>query len=182
MIAIMSARHIESLLLHAERDLAFRDGDPVFRAGDAVRSLFVVRSGAARLVRRQRSGDELVLQRAAPGQLLAEASLFAPQYHCDAVADGETVLARIPKARALALHRDDPEWLQQFAAHLAGEVQRARARAELLSFKRVGERLDTWLTLTARPLPPRGEWVALAAELGVSPEALYRELARRRTA
>jgi hypothetical protein len=40
-------------------------------------------------------------------------------------------------------------------------------------------RLDTWLDWRGA-LPPKGDWLRLAAELGVSPEALYREIAKRR--
>jgi hypothetical protein len=42
----------------------------------------------------------------------------------------------------------------------------------------VAARLDAWLTL--KRLPPKGEWGALADDIGVTREALYRELARRR--
>jgi hypothetical protein len=38
-----------------------------------------------------------------------------------------------------------------------------------------------WLAGHAANLPARGEWRALAGEIAVSPEALYREIARRRT-
>ena len=47
-----------------------------------------------------------------------------------------------------------------------------------MGMKRVSARLDAWLSL--RPLPPKGEWAMLADDLGVTREALYRELARRR--
>lgn len=41
----------------------------------------------------------------------------------------------------------------------------------------VWERLDGWLALHGE-LPPRGGWIEIAREIGVTPEALYRELAR----
>jgi hypothetical protein len=43
----------------------------------------------------------------------------------------------------------------------------------------VAERLDAWLG-GERALQEKGTWQDLAAELGVSREALYRELAKRR--
>ncbi|WP_236841765.1 hypothetical protein [Bosea sp. PAMC 26642] len=64
--------------------------------------------------------------------------------------------------------------------HLAVEVRRARARAEIASLKTVAMRLDAWLALEEGELPPRGRWREVAAEIGVSPEAFYRELAARR--
>jgi CRP/FNR family transcriptional regulator, dissimilatory nitrate respiration regulator len=180
MIAIMIAPHVAQLMAHSDRDVAFADGQRIFGAGEAVRHLFVVREGSVVMLRRQSSGAALVLQRVPPDGLVAEASLFAQRYHCEAVAAGPTVLARIPKRAVIDQQLADPHWLRAFAAHLASEVQRARARAELLSLKKVGDRLDAWLTLNEGRMPERGRWVDWADELGVSPEALYRELARRR--
>ena len=59
-------------------------------------------------------------------------------------------------------------------------IQAARQRAEILALPRLADRLDAWLALGDGVLPPRGRRRELAAELGVTPEALYRELARRR--
>jgi hypothetical protein len=44
----------------------------------------------------------------------------------------------------------------------------------------VADRLDAWLAAGEGKLPAKGEGRGLAAEIGISPEALYRELARRR--
>jgi CRP-like cAMP-binding protein len=180
MIAIMLPAHLADLLPFSDREVILADGAAVFFAGDAVRFLFVVRDGGVQMLRRHPGGTAIVLQRVRAGGLVAEASLFAPCYHCDAVAQGPARLARIPKTAVLEHHLKQPQWLQAFAAHLASEVQRTRGRAELLSFKRVADRLDAWLTLNGGQMPKRGRWGDWADELGVSPEALYRELAKRR--
>lgn len=114
------------------------------------------------------------------GDVLAEASLFAAAYHCDAVATGPVRLRSIPVERVAAALEHRPELARSLAAHLAAEVQAARARAEIVSLKTVAMRLDAWLALKDEGLPPKGQWRGLAAEIGVSPEALYRELAARR--
>jgi hypothetical protein len=44
--------------------------------------------------------------------------------------------------------------------------------------RRVSDRLDAWLELHGEP--EKGEWIRVADQIGVSPPALYRELARRR--
>ena len=80
-----------------ERTLA--PGEVLFRAGDPVRSLYRVESGAMRLVRPLPHGADLVIQRAQAGAILAEASLFAVTYHCDAVASGPTRLRAVPVAQ-----------------------------------------------------------------------------------
>jgi CRP-like cAMP-binding protein len=65
-------------------------------------------------------------------------------------------------------------------AHLANAVQEARLRAEIRSLRTTAERLDAWLG-EGRALPVKGQWQDLAGELGVTREALYRELAKRRS-
>lgn len=176
MIAIMSTI-TERLLAMADGEVHLAAGQTLFVTGAPVRSLFVVREGSVRLVRHQASGTAVVLQRAQAGQLLAEASLFAARYHCDAVSEQGARLARVPKSRILQVQREDPGWLADLAVHLAGEVQQARARAELLALRTVRERLAGWQALHGE-LPPRGRWIDLAQEIGVTPEALYRELAQ----
>jgi CRP/FNR family transcriptional regulator, dissimilatory nitrate respiration regulator len=58
-------------------------------------------------------------------------------------------------------------------------VQSARLRAEVLALKTVTARLDAWIAWNG-PLPGKGKWMTIAGEIGVSPEALYREIAKRR--
>lgn len=176
MIAIMSPI-THRLLALKDSELELRTGQVLFLTGEPVRSLYVVLEGCVQLVRHQANGAAVILQRAQANQLLAEASLFVPRYHCDAISDHGARLARIAKSRILKLQRDDPDWSADLACHLAHEVQRSRARAELLSLRTVRERLDGWLALHGE-LPPRGRWIDVAREIGVTPEALYRELAR----
>lgn len=181
MIAIMSfPAFIDILLRAASGDLSLARGQMLFGAGDKVRNLFVVREGCIRLVRYQENGGGITLQRAQQGELLAEASLFAARYHCAAVADADSRVAVISKARIAEIQAEHADWLSDLAAHLAHQVQLARARAELLSQKTVAQKLDGWRALHGDEFPPRGHWIEVAQEIGVSPEALYRELARRR--
>jgi CRP-like cAMP-binding protein len=74
---------------------------------------------------------------------------------------------------------ENPNLALAFVRRLAHELQNARFQAEVLSMKTVAARLDGWIAWRGS-LPPKGKWIGLAAELGVSPEALYREIAKRR--
>jgi CRP-like cAMP-binding protein len=178
MIAIMSV--VDRMTKLAERDRRLAAGEILFRAGDPVRSLFLVASGAMRLVRVLPNGLELTLQHARAGAILAEASLFAARYHCDAVAIEESMVRVVTLRRLRAALARDAGLAQAWARHLALEVQRARAQAELLSLKTVADRVAAWVALHGPALPAKGRWRQLASEIGVTPEALYRELARRR--
>ena len=124
-------------------------------------------------------GTALTLHVATTGTALAEASLFADTYHCDAIARTDAQVADVSRtAFFAALQRMPNTALSLMEAH-AKEVQILRARIEILRLRRVSEKLDAWLVLYGKP--PKGEWVRVADEIGVSQPALYRELAKRKT-
>lgn len=152
----------------------------LFERDDPVVSVFRVISGEVHLMRRQQDGAEFILQRAGQGDLLAEASITAKAYHCGAVTNKPTVLAIFSCRDVQGMISDDPDAAAAFVTHLTCEVREARLRAEILSLKRVCDRLDAWLAWHDGVLPEKGSWYRIAGEIGVSPEALYRELARRR--
>jgi CRP-like cAMP-binding protein len=178
MIAIMSTL-IEALEPLLSREMERVAGSVLFRQGDPVRHYYVVRSGCAHLVRWGADGTCAVMQRATDGSVLAEASVFAGAYHCDALCVVDSVVARADMARVRAALDSEPDVLRELARHLGHEVHRMRARVELLARRTVVERLDAWLALNGQ-LPDRGGWRAIAEDIGVSPEAFYRELQRRR--
>lgn len=169
----------DTLTRLAECSRNVRARDTLFRAGDPVKWLYLVVSGALRLTRVLPHGAELIMQRAEPGTIVAETSLFADRYCCTAIAT-ETSLLRAVRTQAVqAALREDSRLLWEWVHHMAREVQQARARAEILSLKRVAHRIEGWRALNDGVLPPKGRWRQLANEIGVSPEALYREFARR---
>ena len=179
MIAIMS-RLMEMLTPLLGEEQVAAAGTTLFSRGDAVQYLHVVRQGCIHLSRVDPAGNTAVMQRAMPGNVVAESSIFSPSYHCDGVAvlDSATARASMPAVRA-ALARE-PELVTAVACHLASEVQRARVRVEILARKTVRERLDAWLAFNGDGLPPHGTWRTVAEDINVTPEAFYRELKRRR--
>ena len=161
------------------RRLRLAAGSTLFRAGDQVREMFIVCSGCVELQRHTRTGGRLVLSRAGTGAILAEASAYSDRYHCDAVAAETSLVLSVPTARFRAFLADHPAMAEIWARTLARGVQAARLRAEIRSLTRVSERLDAWLD-AGNTLPEKGRLQDVAAEISVSREALYRELARRR--
>ena len=180
MIVIMPQSFFDHLqqLRHTRRTLAA--GTMLFDRDDPVTSVYRVESGEVHLLRRQEDGAEFILQRAQAGGLLAEASITSRTYHCGAVVVRPSVLTVFSRADVQALIANNQQAATAFAAHLGREVREARMRAEILSLKRVSERLDAWLIWNDNALINKGKWHQVAKEIGVSPEALYRELARRR--
>lgn len=179
MIGIMSelAAHLRGLS-SGKRTLAV--GEQLFRASEPIERLYLVLTGEIALERISNSGDRLILQRVRAGDIVAEASYFARHYHCDATSVTKSEVASVPRSHLEVASRSDPRLMEIFARHLAKELQQTRVRAEILSLHRVSDRLDAWLSLHDGVLPDKGRWLMLAHEIGITPEALYRELGRRR--
>ena len=157
-------------------------GTTLFYRGDEVRSVCFVVLGTVELVRHGPDGKPAILQRANDGDMLAEASVFSETYHCDAVATRPAEMAELPRAAFLELLGKDGAFARTWMEHLARQTQTARLRAEILTLKTVSQRLDAWLAFNGEKLPSRGERISVAKQIGVSPEAFYREIARRRAA
>ncbi|SFM74029.1 cAMP-binding domain of CRP or a regulatory subunit of cAMP-dependent protein kinases [Pleomorphomonas diazotrophica] len=168
-----------ALLFEAAEQRLVEVGTRLFHSGDTVRHMFLVVAGGVNLTRVTGAGAPVVQQRARPGMVLAEASAYSRTYHCDAHAVKDALVRAIPVGTFRARLASDPALADGWAAHLAQAVQSARLRAEIRTLRTVAERLDAWLE-EGRTLPAKGLWQDLAAELGVSREALYRELSRRR--
>ena len=180
MIAIMSDRLVRLLRTLPAKERRLAEGGLLFHRGDPVTSLFLVLEGTVELARHQADGGLLVLQRASPNAVLAEASVFSERYHCDAFAAVRSVVLAVPMGEVRSRLARSPEFAEAWAEHLAHEVQAARLRSEILTLKTVARRLDAWLLSHGEGLPAKGEWKSLAHQIGVSPEALYRELGRRK--
>lgn len=177
MIMIMSGLFEDLFTGAAARD--FAAGETLFRTGDKVGSMILLRAGRANLVRYTGHGHRLILHRAEAGQILAEASAWSDVYHCDAMASTDCVAVFLPHQVFQARLKADPDLAEDWMQTLARSVQAARVRAEIRSLPKVADRLDAWL-YEGHTLPDKGRWQDVASELGVSREALYRELARRR--
>ena len=178
MITIMS--HLISTIFDSGRTLALEPGQPLFLTGDQVSSMYLLVEGRIDLVRHTNSGMPLILNRVRPGGLPAEASAFSETYHCDGIARSLSRVKYIPVSVFHGQLQRSPETAMSWAAHLAHTLQKTRMQCEIRSLKTVSERLDAWLS-DCHALPPKGQIQTLAHILGVSREALYRELSRRRT-
>lgn len=156
-----------------------RAGDRLFLGGSAPTHVYWVESGEIVLQRDSLQGQTLILQRVREG-FVAEASLQARHYHCDALASRASVVWGFARPRLLQLLQETPGLALWWAARLAGQLRAARLRCERLSLRSAEQRIVHAVETEGRDgvlvLPStRRAW---AAELGLSPEALYRALAR----
>jgi CRP/FNR family transcriptional regulator, dissimilatory nitrate respiration regulator len=157
------------------------EGEYIFQQGDLASAIYEVESGRVRLVRRTLDDHLVAMHTARPGDLFAEAALFSNVYHCDAVAAVASRIRVYPKRALLAALRKRPMLFEAFAGRLAGQLQWLRARLELRNIRSARERLLQYLRGSTvgdgRTVPIDGHLQDLAADLGLSREALYRTLA-----
>ena len=165
----------------AAADRKLKSGETLFRLGDKPAGLYEVLSGQVRLSRVDRAGRETILFVAGGGETIAEASLFSSAYHCDAIASTDAVVRVYPKSAVLAAFERNPKSAQDFTATLARQVMGLRTSLARRNIRSARERVRHFLTLNAgadgRTVDIRGTLKDLAAELGLTHEALYRTLA-----
>ena len=160
----------------------FKAGQSLFRQGSRTVGLYEVVNGKVRLARVDRSGREAVLYSASAGETIAEASLFSPTYHCDAIATTSAVVRLYPKAATLAELRRNPKAAEAFMKMLAREVMNLRTSLEQRNIHSARDRIRHYLAVNIGPdgrsvmLP--GTLKDIAANLGLTHEALYRTLAK----
>ena len=165
----------------ASSERKLKAGEALFRVGDKPAGVYEIVAGRVRLARVDRAGHEVVLHVAGVGDTIAEASLYSPQYHCDAIASTDAVVRLYPKATVLAAFARDAALAQAFTAMLARQVMSLRTRVEQRNIRSARERVRHYLSAnadaTGRQVTLPGTLKDLAAELGLSHEALYRTLA-----
>jgi len=155
-------------------------GKTLFRRGDKAIGIYFLASGKLRLHRVTPDGGEVTMHTARAGELFAEASLFADNYHCDATAETDCEAWLYPKDDLARYLHDDPASLWAFAAGLARSLQGIRQRYELKQIRSAPARVLQLLRLRcddAGVYRITGSFKDMAAELGLTHEALYRALA-----
>jgi CRP/FNR family transcriptional regulator, dissimilatory nitrate respiration regulator len=155
-------------------------GQILFRRDERVIGLYEVIEGRFRLARPNLDGSEIVLYVAAAGETIAEASLFSPKYHFDAIAVTDAVVRLYPKAAIFAEFERSPEVAKKYMAKLAGEVMNLRTRLEQRNIRSAHDRVRHYLAVNVgadgRTVQLRGTVKELAAELGLTHEVVYRVL------
>ena len=157
-------------------------GQVLFLSGDPCDGFYTVLEGSVRLLKPQGDGGELLLNVVHPGQSFAEAALFAGGvFPATARAVEATLLAKVPRAPFLALLRSDVELCLKMLESLAIWHHRLTQQVQQLRAVDSGGRLKAWLLEEARRNPQgaillRMPKKILAAQLGMTPETLSRQL------
>ena len=182
---IMSAHEFFDLLEQAcqsgrARSISLESGQTLFRQGDDPPGLPFVTDGQIDLLRHTETGRSVRIHVARPGETFAEASIFAEHCHCDAVAAGPSHLRLLPKRSVLGALETHPGLGQVFSLHLAQSLMTARRLLELRAITPLTERVLARLSDLADAtgaLPRQMSLISIAADLDVTPPALYRTIA-----
>lgn len=161
--------------------LTLGKNDALFRAGDPVVRMHYVAEGQIVMLRTLENGQELAVQRAGPGNLFAEASLFSDSYHCDAHCVTPVVCETYDKQEILRA-LEVPEVALSVLKAYSLQIRDLRSQIELRNIKRADQRLLTYLN-TLSPdkdgwRDPGLSWKDVSRTLGLTHEACYRALAK----
>lgn len=145
----------------------------LFRQEAKPDALYYVASGAVTLQRHTEAGQLVTLHRATAGDLIAEASLFSPHYHCDCIAEEPSTCVALAISGVRDRMANTPAFAGALVQRFARQVQGYRRQIELRSIKSAKQRVlaglsDGWL---------QGSVLNFAADMGLSHEATYRALA-----
>jgi CRP/FNR family transcriptional regulator len=176
----LSAAHRSALAGACVRE-AYGKGEMVFYEGQTVTGVYLVAEGCVQLVRMAPSGKEVVIKTCEPGEIFAEAALLkGGTYPVTANVVRESVLYLIPKADFLALLRVD-SFRTDFEVGLMMRVRYLTERIAYLTAHEAGERLFHFLREHYGEKDSYRIAIAkkdIAAEIGVTPEALSRLIRR----
>jgi CRP/FNR family transcriptional regulator len=163
-------------------------GHVLFREGDRAQAMYALLEGSLKLVRLAPDGKEMLLHLVRRGESFAEAALFPPAatYPATALALEDARVWSLPRARLVQLLEASPELALALLASVSRWTRLLATRLELLTQRRVEERLAVYLVARAERRPVReGDAIDLgeprhliAAQIGTAPEVLSRTLRR----
>jgi len=175
------------LVLAAGSEKLLQRGEILFHEGEPAEAVYAVIEGQMKLVRYSPRGRELLLHMVSPGQSFAEAALFAAgTYPATAEAVEPTRLWCLRRAALLEVLRTSPELALALLGSISRWTRRLVSKLELLTQRRVEERLAIYLLGRAGPEEIRpGGTIRLAearnliaAQCGTAPEVLSRTFRR----
>ena len=155
----------------------FEKGDYLFHQGKKPEYMFFIVSGEAVLTRTSNHGEPTILQRC-KGGFVSEASLLVDAYHCDSIAthNGQAIILPIKSLRDLLA---DSKFSMKWVQLLSKEIMRLRTQSERLGLKDIRSKLIHLIETEGKNgvLTLQSDFKSMAAEIGVTHEALYRAIA-----
>jgi CRP-like cAMP-binding protein len=162
------------------RELA--QGQALFQHGDPADEFYEVETGLVRLVLHTSEGRDVVAHMVRPGELIAEAALFADHHRCAAVAARPTRVRCYDRRAVMAALNVNPQAALDLIGSLAAQIRALRANLEIRHLRTAHRRVLQHVAAHAGAGDGRmaldGSLKDLAALLGLTHETLYRTLSR----
>jgi len=155
-------------------------GENLFHQGGPVESIYVIDQGKIRLSRCTLDGNSAVLQLAAAGEMIAEASLFSDQYHCMASVIGQSAcIIRFDRDTVIAALRKSPDIMMQLLELFGHQIREQRTILEIRNIRSAKQRMLTYFLLVAdanQQVLLHSSLKDTAYQLGLAHETFYRGL------
>lgn len=165
-------------LLKQRTVFEFESHQSLFIQGSKPEFLYFLEAGEVQLTRCGQEGETCTLQRIQRG-FLAEASLFAEHYHCDAYCSQKSRLSAFP-IQAFRQQLGQDGFYEVWILLLSKEIKRLRNQSQRLALNSARDRILHYIQTEGENgvLALQGSKKEWAAELGLSHETLYRALKR----
>ncbi len=172
-------RHLPLQVAGKLKHLSLAPEGLLFRCGERPRAIYYMVEGEVHMMRRTRNGGTVVMSRTRHG-FFAEAGLYAKAYGCDAVAVRDSTMLVFPLPVFQEMLDGDKDFRRSRFAQQAQEIRRLCSRCERLSLPTAQERLFHYIETEGQggAIELTQPVKALAAELGLTHETLYRTLAQ----
>lgn len=179
-LAEMFPDYFPAELVERARLLSLSAGESLFSYREPINALYRILEGRLSLVHHTPDGSEIVLMRVGPGQFIAECSVCSDTYTCQARADTDSLIARLPLTDFDRWLYQDSGFARAWALDLARRLKDQFMRYERLSIRSARERILHYLYTEAcadGALELTGSYLDLATDIGLTKETLYRTLA-----
>lgn len=120
-------------------------GQRLFRAGDALASVYVARSGGFKTVAASVGGDPQLVGFHLPGELIGLDALGGGSHRCEAVALGDSEVCEVPYARLTDIAAQVPGLHMQLMRVIGGSMGRDQDHVEILMRRQAVERIALFL-------------------------------------
>ena len=120
-------------------------GDRLFRAGDAMSSVYVARTGGFKTVGASAGGEPQLVGFHLPGELIGLDALGGGKHRCEAVALGDSEVCEVPYGRLAEIAAQVPGLHVQLMRVIGGSMGRDQDHVEILMRRQAVERIALFL-------------------------------------
>ena len=120
-------------------------GDRLFRAGDALHSIYVARTGGFKTIGVSAGGEPQLIGFHLPGEIVGLDALGDGSHRCEAVALGDSEVCEVPYARLGEVAAQVPGLHVQLMRVIGGSMGRDQDHMEMLMRRQAVERIALFL-------------------------------------